>query len=90
MKIDYEILKPAINAAKSSENGLKMVCGLSLKSSVIKECLNVVYKDHPAIETLPTEEKKWFWEYACKEFPNLTKEDKIQLSKNLYTLGLLF
>ena len=90
MKIDYDIIKPAVEAAKRSENGLKMVCGLSLKSRVIKECLNVVYKDHPAIETLPIEEKKWFWDYACKEFPNLSKSDKIQLSKNLYTLGLLF
>ena len=90
MKIDYEILKPAIEAAKRSENGLKMVCGLSLKSSVIKECLGVVYKDHPPIENLPVEEKKWFWEYVCKEFPDKTKEEKVQLSKNLYTLGLLF
>ena len=90
MKIDYEILKPAIEAAKRSENGLKMVCGLSLKSSVIKECLKVVYRDQPAIETLPKEDKRWFWEYACKEFPNLSKEQKIELSKNLYTLGLLF
>ena len=90
MKIDYEILKPAIEAAKTSENGLKMVCGLSLKSSVIKECLGVIYKDHPSIETLPNEEKRWFWEYVCKEFPDKTKEEKVQLSKNLYTLGLLF
>lgn len=90
MKIDYEILKPAIEAAKKSENSLKMVCGLSLKSSVIKECLGVVYKDYPPIESLPVAEKKWFWEYVCKEFSDKTKEEKVQLSKNLYTLGLLF
>ena len=90
MKIDYEILKPAIEAAKLSENGLKMVCGLSLKSSVIKECLEVVYRDNPRIETLPNEEKQWFWDYVCKEFPDKTKDERIQLSKNLYVLGLLF
>ena len=90
MKIDYEILKPTIEAAKESENSLKTVCGLSIKSSVIKECLRVVYKDYPAIETLPNEEKRWFWDYVCKEFPDKTKEEKILLSKNLYTLGLLF
>ena len=90
MKIDYEILKPAIEAAKRSENDLKMVCGLSLKSRVIKECLQVVYSDNLPIEKLPVEEKRWFWDYVCREFPNKTKEEKILLSKNLYTLGLLF
>ncbi len=90
MKIDYEIIKPAIKAAKESENGLKMVCGLSLKSRVIKECLSVVYSDNLPIEKLPNEEKRWFWDYVCREFPDKTKEEKILLSKNLYTLGLLF
>lgn len=90
MKIDYEIVKPAINEAKRSENSLKMICGLSLKSSVLKECFGVIYKDLDPIEKLTQDEKSDLWQYVCEKFPERSKEDKIQLSKNLYVIGTLF
>lgn len=90
MKIDYEIVKPAIKIAKESENSLKMVCGLSLKSSVLKECFSVIYKDLEPIENLPNEEKTEIWGYICQAFKDNSKDDKIQLSKNLYIISSLF
>jgi hypothetical protein len=63
---------------------------MSLYNYPIKESLQVIYNDYLPIETLPKEEKKAFWDEVNKLFPNKSKEDKIQLCKNMYVMGNLF
>ena len=90
MRIDYEVIKPAIKIAKESPDQFKMVAELALKSRVLKESFGVIYKDKPNIETLPKEEKTDIWSFVCEMWPNKSKEDKIILSKTVYVIGLLF
>jgi hypothetical protein len=63
---------------------------MSLYNYPIKESLQVIYNDYLPIETLPKEEKKAFWDEVNKLFPDESKEDKIQLCKNMYVMGNLF
>jgi len=90
MKIDYEVVKPAIKIAKEGPDKLKLVAEMALKSRVLKESFGVIYKDNPSIETLSKEEKTDIWTFVCEMWPERSKTDKISLSKAIYVLGILF
>lgn len=90
MLIDFQVIKVHVKIAKESEAKLDLILGMSLKTSVIKECCHCIYKTMQPIEQLPTEEKQGLWEYVKQKFPNMSTSDKIQLSKNLYVIGSLF
>jgi len=86
----YEVLSLHIRIAKQSYDNFALILKMSLYNYPIKESLQVIYNDFLPIETLPKEEKKAFWDEINKLFPNKSKEDKIQLCKNMYVMGNLF
>ena len=86
----YEVISLHIRIAKESYDNFALILKMSLYNYPIKESLQVIYNDYLPIETLPKEEKKAFWDEVNKLFPNKTKEDKIQLCKNMYVMGNLF
>jgi hypothetical protein len=86
----YEVLSLHIRIAKESYDKFALILKMSLKSYTIKECIKAIYNDFLPIETLPKEEKKAFWDEINKLFPDYTKEQKIELCKNMYVIGNLF
>jgi hypothetical protein len=86
----YEVISLHIRIAKESYDNFALILKMSLYNYPIKESLQVIYNDYLPIETLPKEEKKAFWDEINKLFPNKSKEDKIQLCKNMYVIGNLF
>lgn len=86
----YEVISLHIRIAKESYDNFVLILKMSLYNYPIKESLQVIYNDYLPIETLPKEEKKAFWDEVNKLFPNKSKEDKIQLCKNMYVMGNLF
>jgi hypothetical protein len=90
MLIDFQVISLHVSIAKESEDKLDLILGMSLNTSVIKECCHCIYKTMQPIEDLPTEEKQGLWDYVKQKFPNLSTNDKVQLSKNLYVIGSLF
>jgi hypothetical protein len=86
----YEVLSLHIRIAKESYDKFALILKMSLKSYTIKECIKAIYNDFLPIETLPKEEKKAFWDEINKLFPDYTKEQKIELCKNMYVIGSLF
>lgn len=86
----YEVISLHIKIAKESYDNFALILKMSLYNYPIKESLQVIYNDFLPIETLPKEEKKAFWDEVNKLFPNKSKEDKIQLCKNMYVMGNLF
>lgn len=86
----YEVISLHIRIAKESYDNFALILKMSLYNYPIKESLQVIYNDFLPIETLPKEEKKAFWDEVNKLFPNKSKEDKIQLCKNMYVMGNLF
>ena len=86
----YEVISLHIRIAKQSYDNFALILKMSLYNYPIKESLQVIYNDFLPIETLPKEEKKAFWDEVNKLFPNKSKEDKIQLCKNMYVMGNLF
>lgn len=86
----YEVISLHIRIAKESYDNFFLILKMSLYNYPIKESLQVIYNDFLPIETLPKEEKKAFWDEVNKLFPNKSKEDKIQLCKNMYVIGTLF
>jgi hypothetical protein len=86
----YEVISLHIRIAKESYDNFVLILKMSLYNYPIKESLQVIYNDFLPIETLPKEEKKAFWDEINKLFPNKSKEDKIQLCKNMYVMGNLF
>ena len=86
----YEVLSLHIRIAKESYDNFALILKMSLYNYPIKESLQVIYNDYLPIETLPKDEKKAFWEEVNKLFPDKSKEDKIQLCKNMYVMGNLF
>ena len=86
----YEVISLHIKIAKESYYNFALILKMSLYNYPIKESLQVIYNDFLPIETLPKEEKKAFWDEVNKLFPNKSKEDKIQLCKNMYVMGNLF
>jgi len=86
----YEVISLHIRIAKESYDNFCLILRMSLKSYPIRESLRVIYEDFLPIETLPKEEKKAFWDEVNKLFPDKSKEDKIQLCKNMYVMGNLF
>ena len=90
MLIDFEIVKPAIRIAKESEDSLKMVVGLSLRSKVLKESIKCIYKTMTPLEDLALVDKEDLWNYVITNYPKRAKEEKIELCKSLYVIGSLF
>jgi hypothetical protein len=86
----YEVISLHIRIAKESYDNFVLILKMSLYNYPIKESLQVIYNDYLPIETLPKEEKKAFWDEINKLFPDKSKEDKIQLCKNMYVMGNLF
>jgi hypothetical protein len=86
----YEVLSLHIRIAKESYDKFALILKMSLYNYPIKESLQVIYNDFLPIETLPKEEKKGLWDEINKLFPHKSKEDKIQLCKNMYVMGNLF
>lgn len=86
----YEVISLHIRIAKESYDNFALILKMSLYNYPIKESLQVIYNDYLPIETLPKEEKKAFWDEVNKLFPDKSKEDKIQLCKNMYVIGSLF
>jgi len=86
----YEVLSLHIRIAKESYDKFALILKMSLYNYPIKESLQVIYNDYLPIETLPKDEKKAFWDEVNKLFPDKSKEDKIQLCKNMYVMGNLF
>jgi hypothetical protein len=86
----YEVLSLHIRIAKESYDKFVLILKMSLYNYPIKESLQVIYNDYLPIETLPKEEKKAFWDEINKLFPDYTKEQKIELCKNMYVIGNLF
>ena len=86
----YEVISLHIRIAKESYDNFALILKMSLYNYPIKESLQVIYNDFLPIETLPKEEKKAFWDEVNKLFPDKSKEDKIQLCKNMYVMGNLF
>ena len=86
----YEVLSLHIRIAKQSYDNFALILKMSLYNYPIKESLQIIYNDYLPIETLPKEKKKAFWDEINKLFPNKSKEDKIQLCKNMYVMGNLF
>jgi hypothetical protein len=86
----YEVLSLHIRIAKESYDKFALILKMSLKSYTIKECIKAIYNDFLPIETLPKEEKKAFWDEINKLFPDYTKEQKIELCRNMYVIGSLF
>ena len=86
----YEVISLHIRIAKESYDNFVLILKMSLYNYPIKESLQVIYNDFLPIETLPKEEKKAFWDEINKLFPDKSKEDKIQLCKNMYVMGNLF
>lgn len=90
MLIDYKIISLHVSIAKESEAKLQLILGMSLTTSVIKECCHCIYNTMTPIENLPKDEKQGLWDYVKQKFPNMSTSDKVQLSKNLYVIGSLF
>jgi hypothetical protein len=86
----YEVLSLHIRIAKESYDKFALILKMSLKSYTIKECIKAIYNDFLPIETLSKEEKKGLWDEINKLFPDYTKEQKIELCKNMYVIGSLF
>ena len=86
----YEVLSLHIRIAKESYDKFALILKMSLKSYTIKEFIKAIYNDFLPIETLPKEEKKGLWDEINKLFPDYTKEQKIELCKNMYVIGSLF
>ena len=86
----YEVLSLHIRIAKESYDKFALILKMSLKSYTIKECIKAIYNDFLPIETLHKEEKKGLWDEINKLFPDYTKEQKIELCRNMYVIGNLF
>jgi hypothetical protein len=86
----YEVLSLHIRIAKESYDKFALILKMSLYNYPIKESLRVIYQDFLPIETLPKEEKKGLWDEINKLFPDYTKEQKIELCRNMYVMGNLF
>ncbi len=86
----YEVLSLHIKIAKECYDKFALILKMSLYNYPIKESLRVIYQDFLPIETLPKEEKKGLWDEINKLFPDYTKEQKIELCRNMYVMGNLF
>lgn len=86
----YKVISLHIRIAKESYENFVLILKMSLKSYTIKECIKAIYNDFLPIETLSKEEKKGLWDEINKLFPDYTKEQKIELCRNMYVIGNLF
>lgn len=89
-KLYYDVISLHVGIAKQSYDNLLLILKMSLYNYPIKESLNVIYDDFMPIETLSTDEKKDLWDEINKHFADKSKDDRIQLCKNMYILGNLF
>lgn len=89
-KLYYDVISLHVGIAKQSYDNLLLILKMSLYNYPIKESLSVIYDDFMPIETLSTDEKKDLWDEINKHFADKSKDDRIQLCKNMYILGNLF
>lgn len=89
-KLYYDVISLHVGIAKQSYENLLLILKMSLYNYPIKESLSVIYDDFMPIETLSTDEKKDLWDEINKHFADKSKDDRIQLCKNMYILGNLF
>lgn len=86
----YQVISLHISIAKESYEKFSIILNMSLYNYPIKESLRIIYEDFMPIEVLPREEKKGYWDEINRLFPNKTKEEKIELCRNMYIIGNLF
>jgi hypothetical protein len=88
--IGYEVLQPALKAARESETTFLALVNLGTTSSVINECLMDCYKGMMPIEVIPKNEKWELWNYAKEKWPDATREQLKDKCLYIYIIGNLF
>ncbi len=88
--IGYEVLQPALKAARESETTFLALVNLGTTSSVINECLMDCYKGMMPIEVIPKNEKWDLWNYAKEKWPDATREQLKDKCLYIYIIGNLF
>ena len=88
--IAYEVLQPALKAAKASETTFQALVNLGTTSRVINECLMNVYKGMIPIEVLPKDDKWDLWNFAKEKWPEATREELKDKCLYIYIIGNLF
>jgi hypothetical protein len=88
--IGYEVLQPALKAARESETTFLALVNLGTTSSVINECLMDCYKGMIPIEVIPKNEKWELWNYAKEKWPDATREQLKDKCLYIYIIGNLF
>ncbi len=88
--IAFEVLQPALKAAKESETTFEALINLGTTSRVINECLLDCYLGLTRLEDLPKSEKLDLWNYAKEKWPNATREELKDKCLYIYILGNLF
>ena len=88
--IGYEVLQPALKAARESETTFLALVNLGTNSRVINECLMDCYKGMTPIEDIPKSEKWDLWNFAKEKWPEATKEQLKDKCLYIYIIGNLF
>ena len=88
--IGYEVLQPALKAARESETTFLALVNLGTTSSVINECLMDCYKTMMPIEVIPKNEKWDLWNFAKEKWPEATIEQLKDKCLYIYIIGNLF
>jgi len=88
--IGYEVLQPALKAARESETTFLALVNLGTTSSVINECLMDCYKTMIPIEVIPKNEKWNLWNFAKEKWPEATREQLKDKCLYIYIIGNLF
>jgi hypothetical protein len=88
--IGYEVLQPALKAARESETKFLALVNLGTTSRVINECLMDCYKTMIPIEVIPKTEKWDLWNFAKEKWPEATREQLKDKCLYIYIIGNLF
>jgi len=88
--IGYEVLQPALKAARESETTFLALVNLGTNSRVINECLMDCYKGMVPIEIIDKKEKWDLWNFAKEKWPEATKEQLKNKCLYIYIIGNLF
>ncbi len=88
--IGYEVLQPALKAARESETKFLALVNLGTTSRVINECLMDCYKTMIPIEIIPKNEKWDLWNFAKEKWPEATREQLKDKCLYIYIIGNLF
>lgn len=88
--ISYEVLQPALKAARESEITFLALVNLGTTSRVINECLMDCYKTMMPIEVISKNEKWDLWNFAKEKWPEATREELKDKCLYIYIIGNLF